>query len=219
MIKNRKSAPKKGAGAPKKGALVAGGQISTALFGKTRRAILALLFGHPDESFYLRQVVKTTGLGNGVIFKELKSLSAAGILVSHKSGQEVHYTANKDCPIFDELVGLVVKTFGVADVLREALVPLAKHIETAFIYGSFAKGTQRQGSDVDLMVVGEVSFEDVVGAILPVQKKIRREVNPTVYAEKEFREKLSEKNHFLTRVLEREKIFLIGSDFELGKLG
>jgi len=178
-----------------------------------------LFFSHPDESFYLRQVVRSTGLGMGVVNRELIALADAGILNRDSKGKEIHYTANKDCPIFEELVGLVVKTFGVADVLREALAPLAKRIKVAFIYGSFADGTQNQASDIDVMVIGSVKFTEVAIELGNAQEKLRREVNPTVYSVKEFRAKLSAKHHFLTSVLKGEKIFLIGSERELGKLG
>jgi predicted nucleotidyltransferase len=193
--------------------------LASSLFGKTRRSILALFYGHSDESFYVRQVLKIVNVGSGVVQREIEKLTASGILIRMEKGNQVHYTANKDCPIFEELKNLVMKTFGLVDVLKAALMPLAPKISVAFIYGSFAQGQQNASSDVDLMVVGEVSFSDVVGAVLPVQTKLRREVNPTVYSVKELRAKLSEKHHFLTSVLEREKIFLIGSERELGKLG
>jgi len=193
--------------------------LTSSLFGKTRRSILALFYSHSDESFYVRQVLKIVNVGSGVVQREIEKLTASGILIRMEKGNQVHYTANKDCPIFEELKNLVMKTFGLVDVLKAALMPLAPKISAAFIYGSFANGSQNHASDVDLMVVGEVSFSDVVGAVLPVQTKLRREVNPTVYSVKELREKLSEKHHFLTSVLEREKIFLIGSEHELAGLG
>lgn len=218
-IKRRKAAPKKGANAPKKGAPENGGKLTAALFGNTRRAILALFYSSTDESYYLRQIVRISGLGMGIVNRELLSLADAGILNRESRGQEVYYTANKDCPIFEELRGLVVKTFGIADVLRTALAPLTERIKAAFIYGSFADGTLHHASDVDVMVIGSVKFTEVVGALLAAQEKLRREVNPTVYSVKEFRSKVAAKHHFLTSVLKGEKIFLVGSEHELGRLG
>jgi predicted nucleotidyltransferase len=217
-IKGRKAAPEKGATAPKKGAVDNGGKLATSLFGKTRKAILALFYSNPDESFYLRQVVRFSGLGMGVVNRELLSLAEAGILNRESKGQEIYYTANKDCPIFEELRGLAVKTFGVGDVLRAALAPLAERIKAAFIYGSFADGTQNHSSDIDVMVIGNVKFTEVAVALHDAQEELRREVNPTVYSLKEFREKVAEKHHFLTSVLKSEKIFLIGNEHELGRL-
>lgn len=163
-------------------------------------------------------IVKTTGLGMGVVHRELKNLTAAGILNRFANGQEVYYRANKDCPIFEELKNLVMKTFGLVDVLKTTLIPLADKISAAFIYGSFAKGTQNHASDVDVIVIGSVKFTEVVGALLPAQEKLRREINPTVYPPDEFRSKVAAKHHFLSSVLKGEKIFLIGSEHELGKL-
>jgi predicted nucleotidyltransferase len=217
-IKGKRSAPKKGATAPKKGAVDNGVKLATSLFGKTRKAILALFYSNPDESFYLRQVVRFSGLGMGVVNRELLSLAEAGILNREAKGQEIYYTANKDCPIFEELRGLVVKTFGVGDVLRAALAPLAERIKAAFIYGSFAKGTENHKSDIDVMVIGNAKFSEVAVALHDAQEKLRREVSPTVYSVNEFKEKIAVKHHFLTSVLKAEKIFLIGSEHELGRL-
>ena len=219
MSKRGNGAPQKGARVPKKGAVANGGKLATSLFGKTRKAILALFYSNPDESYYLRQVVRFSGLGMGVVNRELLSLTEAGILNREAKGQEIYYTANRNCPIFNEIQGLVVKTFGVADVLRAALAPLAERIKAAFIYGSFADGTQNHASDVDVMVIGEVSFTEVVEALTPAQEKLRREINPTVYPPEEFGKKLAAGHHFLSSVIKGEKIFLVGSERELAGLG
>jgi predicted nucleotidyltransferase len=131
----------------------------------------------------------------------------------------VFYQANPDCPVFEELKGLMVKTTGVADVLRAALAPLAAQIRVAFVYGSVAKLTQRSGSDVDIMAVGESTFGDVVSALENAQITLAREINPTVYSPAEFRSKLKAGHHFLTSVVGGEKIFLIGDEHELAGLG
>ncbi|TKJ38470.1 ArsR family transcriptional regulator [candidate division TA06 bacterium B3_TA06] len=193
--------------------------LTGVLFGKTRRAILALFYGHPDESFYIRQVMRITGVGFGVVQRELGRLFKAGILERRTIGRQIHYSANKDCPIFEELKNLVMKTFGLADVLKAALIPLAARISAAFIYGSFAQGRQNSSSDVDVIVIGEVGFSEVVEALTPAQEKLRREINPTVYPPDEFRSKVAAKHHFLSSVLKGEKIFLVGSARELAGLG
>jgi uncharacterized protein len=194
-------------------------ELSAALFGQTRRAVLALLYGHPDQSYYLRQMVRSAGLGLGAAQREVKRLSQAGILLRTVRGNQVLYQANPECPIYEELKGLMVKTTGVADVLRAALATLTGRIRVAFVYGSLAKLSQRNGSDVDLMVIGDPAFGKVVSALGSAQETLAREVNPTVYSVAEFRSKLKEGHHFLTEVSEGEKIFLIGDERELARLG
>src|SRR5579863_9315074 len=149
--------------------------LSAALFGQTRRAILALLYSHPDQSYYLRQLVRSAGVGLGAAQREVKHLSDAGIIRRTVRGHQVFYQANPDCPVFEELKGLMVKTAGVADVLRAALAPLAAQIRVAFIYGSVAGLAQRNGSDVDVMVVGEPAFGEVVAALGGAQETLSRE--------------------------------------------
>ncbi len=204
---------------PIMGTTFAGSELSAALFGQTRRAILALLYGHSDQSYYLRQLVRSAGLGLGAAQREVKRLSDAGIIRRTVRGNQVFYQANPDCPIFGELKGLMVKTTGVADVLRAALAPLAARLKVAFIYGSVAKLAQRNGSDVDVMVVGEPAFGEVVSALGSAQETLAREINPTVYSPAEFRSKLKAGHHFLTAVVGGEKLFLIGDEHELARLG
>ncbi len=192
--------------------------LSATLFGKTRRAVLGLLYSHVEETFYLRQIARTAGVGLGAVQRELKKLSEAGIIRRIVLGRQVYYQANPECPVYAELRNLVVKTIGVGDVLRAALVPLADRIKVAFLFGSLVRGGQRSSSDVDVMVVGDVSFAEVVSALGRVQETIRREINPIIYPPEEFRSKLSEDHHFLKRALEGSKFFLIGDDYELAKL-
>jgi predicted nucleotidyltransferase len=204
--------PKMGTASPHAG-------LSAALFGQTRRALLALLYGHPDEAYYLREIARATDLGLGAVQRELKRLSAAGMISRSVRGQHVYYQANRKCALFPELKSLVMKTAGAGDVLRSALAPLAAKIRVAFIYGSVARGGERPGSDVDLLVVGEVSFGDVVSALSSAQRTLAKEVNPTVYPPTEFRAKLAAGHHFLTSVMRERKIFLIGDERELSRLG
>jgi len=197
----------------------ASSSLSAALFGQTRRAILALLYGHPDEAYYLRQLVRSGGLGLGAVQREVKRLAEAGILRRTVRGHQVYYQADPGCPVFAELKGLVVKTAGAVEVVRDALGPLAGRIKLAFIYGSVARFKQKTGSDVDLMVVGDVSFGDAVSALAIAQETLGREINPTVYSLAEFKSKLEARHHFLSSVLRNERVFVMGDEHELARLG
>jgi predicted nucleotidyltransferase len=192
--------------------------LLTTLVGKTRGAVLALFYSRVDESFYLRQVVRLAGAGLGAVQRELQRLSTAGILLRKVQGRQVYYQANPSCPIFSELQGLILKTAGAADVLRAALAGLSDRTNVAFLYGSVVKGTATAASDVDLMVVGEATFGEVVEALEPAQEKLRREVNPTVYPPEEFRKKVAGGHHFLQAVLKGPKVFVLGGEDELARL-
>jgi predicted nucleotidyltransferase len=193
-------------------------KLSKTLFGKTRRAVLSVLYSHTDESFYLRQLVRITGIGVGAMQRELKQLTESDIIRRLQIGRQIFFQANTDCPVFKELRDLIIKTIGVGDVLRSALVPLAERIQIAFIYGSLARGEETRGSDLDVLVVGDLTFAEVVSAISPLQETLSREINPSVYPLKEFRSKVSEGQHFISTVLEAPKIFVIGDNNELEKL-
>lgn len=210
-------APKKGTIAPNMSANKHEA-ISQALFGSTRRAVLALIYGRPEESFYLRQIARQVAAGQGAVQRELARLVAAGLVLRTRKGREVYYQANPSCPVFAELKGLIAKTAGLAEVLQSALEPLADKITVAFVYGSFAKGRGGAGSDVDVMVIGQASFAEVCEALRPAQEKLGREVNPAVYPEPELQAKLAAGHHFLRATLAEEKIFLIGDEGELGRL-
>lgn len=192
--------------------------LGTTLFGKTRRAVLALLYGHPDESFYLRQIARATGAGMGALQRELKLLAGAGVIRRSEIGQQAFFKANAACPVFHELRNLIIKTFGVADVIRAALSPLTDKIQTAFIFGSMVSGEIKQDSDLDVMIIGRIKFTGVVAALSPAQETLAREINPSVYPPAEFRSKLAEGHHFLKTVLSAPKIFLIGNENELEEL-
>jgi len=188
------------------------------LFGKTRRAVLALFYLHPDDCFYQRQVARVAGIGLGSAQRELKRLAEVSILIRFRQGRQVMYRANRDCPIFPELQGLILKTVGLVDLLRDSLAPLAERIEVAFVYGSFAAGAMTAQSDVDLLVVGDVGFSDVVRCLMRVQVQLGRDVNPSVYPTEEFIHKVSCGHHFLNTVLAGAKVFIFGDERELRKL-
>lgn len=192
--------------------------LAKVLFGQTRRAVLAILYGRPDQSFYLRQIVRMVGAGQGGVQRELKLLSEAGVIERSRVGNQVFFQANPRCPIFNELRGLIIKTTGLADVLCAALDPIECTIRTAFVYGSFADGRDTVASDVDVMVIGDVPFGEVIQALQTAQVTLGREINPTVYPEREFIKKASDKNNFIGRILSGKKIFLIGDEDELARL-
>jgi predicted nucleotidyltransferase len=188
------------------------------LFGKTRQAVLALLYGRADSSFYTKQILDAAKIGRGTVQRELKNLTDTGIITREVQGRQVYYRANARCPIFDELKSIVRKTFGMADIIRQSLATNADKIRVAFIFGSVAKSTDDRRSDIDLMVVGKISFGDVVSLLTPAEQKLGREVNPVVYPIAEFKRKVKEDHHFVKTVLEDEKIFVIGDADELRKL-
>lgn len=188
--------------------------IGRALFSKTQRALLALFFVNPDKSYYLREITRLADVGVGAVQRELAGWTEAGILIRTRRGMQVYYRANKLSPVFAELQTLTIKTVGVADYLKEALKPLHSRITTAYIYGSFARGTQKSGSDIDLMIVGRVSFREVIEALADAQTAISREINPTVYDTDDYCAKLRAKDHFLTSLTKEPKVWLIGADDE-----
>jgi uncharacterized protein len=188
------------------------------LFGRSTRAVLRLLFGHPDSAFYLREIARSAGTSPSSLQRELAALTAAGLILREARGHQVYFRANPDSPVFEELRGIVIKTFGVADVVRSALDPLASSIQMAFIYGSLARGEARAQSDVDVMVIGDPAFADVVEKLQPAQVALSRAVNPTVYPAVEFSRKVKAGNGFLATVLREPKIFLIGDEGELRAL-
>ena len=191
--------------------------LGEALFTKTQRRVLGLLFGHPERSYYANEIVRFAGAGIGAVQRELERLESAQLVTVSKIGNQKHYQANREAPIFDELRGIVLKTFGVADHLRAALAPLAKRIRAAFIYGSVAKGTDTASSDVDVMIVSDdLSFPEAIQALSKAEQEVRRSVNPSVYSPESWRRKLAESG-FVKRVMEQPRIFLVGTDDDLPK--
>ena len=180
--------------------------------------MLSLLYGHPTETFYLREIARISGTGLGAAQREMGQLTAAGIVARRVSGRQVYFQANQKSPIFADLRNIVTKTFGVADLLRSALDGLASRVRVSFVYGSVARGKEGESSDVGVMVIGDVTFSEIVSALAPCQEKLGREVNPTVYPVQEFRSRLSQDHPFLREVLRQTKVFLIGNQRELSKL-
>jgi len=192
--------------------------ISRALFPGTKRKILALFFLDPDKEYYFSEVARLTGTRQGVVQRELKTLTEAGILNSEKRGRQIFYSVNRNNPIFQDLRNIVFKTFGVIGQIREALESLANKIKIAFIYGSFARGEEVSGSDLDLFIIGRARLDEIVKALSAVENAIGREINPTLFSEAEFKNKWSQKNHFLRSVAKTEMEYIIGSRDEFRRL-
>jgi len=188
------------------------------LFPQVRRKVLALLLMHPDRSWYLRDIARRTGSAVGNLRRELTGLADTEILTREREGNRTYYQANRASPLFAELASLLRKTVGLSDVLREALAPLSGRIRVAFIYGSLASGEADAASDVDLMVVGDVTFGEIVSAMGPAQERLGREINPMVLPPAEFRAKVRQARPFLRAVLGSEKIFLVGDERDLAGL-
>lgn len=193
-------------------------QLVDVLFGSYRRRILGLLLLRPDESFYVREIARLTGVPAGSLHRELKLLTAAGLLERSPAGNQVRYRVDRTCPIHEELAGIFRKTAGLADVVREALAPLAAKIRVALVFGSVAQGKERSTSDVDVLVVGSVSFAAVVEALSVAATQLRREVNPVVMTSAEFRTKVAARDRFVSRIEREPKLFLLGNAGEFRKL-
>jgi predicted nucleotidyltransferase len=193
--------------------------LSSTLFPGYRRRVLGLLLLHPDESLHGREIARRTGLPPGTLTRELKRLADVGLLNCERRGNQLAYSANRQSPIFEELAGILRKTSGLADVVAEALEPLTDRIDVAFIFGSVARGTETQGSDVDLMIIGSVDFGLVVDALHLAQQQLSRDINPKVFTARDWRNRLQGRDPFLTEVVAGKKLFLIGGENGLKELG
>jgi uncharacterized protein len=169
-------------------------------------------------SAYTKQILDAVKIGRGTVQRELKNLTDAGIIVREVQGHQVYYRANEHCQIFDELKNIVRKTFGVADVIRQSLATEANKIRLAFIFGSVARSADDRKSDIDVMVVGNISFGEIVDLLSSAEAQLTREINAVVYPVAEFKQKIKSAHHFVNNVLAEEKIFLIGDDSELNRL-
>lgn len=189
--------------------------LAAILLPEYRRRVLGLLLLHPDEQLHGREIARRTGLPAGTVTRELGKLTAVGLLQREKRGNQQLYRADKNCPVFMELASILRKTSGVADTLAGALAPLKAQIEVAFIYGSVAQGRETAGSDIDLMLVGSLGFDEAVRQLWPLQSELGREINPQIFSREELAARIDEP--FLRDVLAKPKIFLIGGDRELAE--
>ena len=188
------------------------------LFSNTKRKILVLFFTHPDTGYHIREVVRCIQGGRGAVARELNALTDAGILVRESKGNMVIYQANRDCPIYKEIHNLIVKTAGIADVIRSVLSDLDQ-ISYAFIFGSTSRGEMDLMSDIDVFVIGELTFTEVSNALHSAQNTLERDITPVVYSDREFLLKVSQKNHFIMNVLDKPIIMLIGGEDDLRAMG
>ena len=187
------------------------------LFGQTRQAVLAVLLLQPEAGFHLRELARLTGSHAGTLGRELEKLVAAGLVLRSEQGNQVRYQADRTCPLYGELGAMFRKTHGAVAVLREALAPLAPVIRAAWIFGSVARGAEVAGSDVDLFVVGDAGFADVVRAIHPAQEELGREINPVVYSGTEFKRKLAAGDAFARQLLEGPVLMVMGDRNDIGE--
>jgi predicted nucleotidyltransferase len=187
--------------------------LADALFSGTRQRLIGLLFGQVGRSFYSTELIALTRSGSGGVQRELANLAQSGLVTVRAVGNQKHYQANPDSPIFEELSGIARKTIGLADPLREALAPLADKIRAAFVYGSIAKRTDTAGSDIDVLLLSdELAYADVFAALEAASSTLGRPVNPTILTSAELRKRLENEESFLTRVLAQPKIWLIGGE-------
>jgi predicted nucleotidyltransferase len=192
-------------------------KLADALFTTTQQKVLGLLYSNPERSFYTKEIIRTTGMGVATIKRELDRMLAAGIIGMTKVGNQHHYQADNSCPIYKELLGIVQKTFGVTEVIREALSPLSEQIDWAFIFGSVASGKESASSDIDLMVIGKPGFAEVVAALYPAQESLGREINPKIFRKEEWKQKRDSHDAFVTEVLVKSHMDVLGDGNELGE--
>lgn len=187
--------------------------LGNALFSITQQRVLGYLFGQPGRTFFANELIALTGGGTGAVQRELKRLENSGLLRIERRGNQKHYQANPASPIYQELCGIVQKTFGLAGPLREALAEFGAEIRAAFIYGSVAKKTDSASSDVDLMIISEtLAYADLYARVSQVENFLGRQINPTLYSTAEIQQRASSDNAFIVRVLSQPKIWLIGDE-------
>jgi len=211
--------PQRVADASSRYALRAGPSIglADALFTTGQQRVLGLLFGQPQRSFTVSDIIAATGAGSGAAQREVAKLLESGLVTMRPVGNQKHYQANAEAPIHAELVGIIRKTIGLAEPLREALAPLADEITAAFVYGSVAKRSDTVSSDIDLLILSDtLAYADIVGALHPLIEQLGREINPTLYSRAEITKRIRRGNAFVARVLEQPKLWVIGSEDDLG---
>ena len=186
-----------------------------ALINKTTQALLAATILRPERSWYLSDLAKHLRRRPSSLQEPLASLVSAEVLSRRKEGNRVYFQANRDCPFLPELQGLMAKTIGLVDVLRDALTPLSPQIAVAFIHGSVAASRERARSDIDLIVLGSLGLAELSPVLERVELRIGRPVNANVYSPEEFAKKISARNHFLCSVLDKKKLFIVGRPNDL----
>jgi predicted nucleotidyltransferase len=190
--------------------------VADALFSKVQQRVLGVLFGSPGRSFYANQIIGLARSGTGAVQRELARLEASGIVRVTRVGKQKHYQANARSPLFEELRGLVLKTFGLTDILRAALEPVASDIRAAFVYGSVAKGRDTVESDIDVLVISDrLAYADLFAVLEAASARLGRKVAPTIYSSREFQERVSSGNAFVGRVLAQPRLWLVGEEDDI----
>jgi predicted nucleotidyltransferase len=190
--------------------------LADALFFGTHWRVLAWLFGQPERSFYANELIGLVGAGSGAVQRELARLAQSGLVTARLVGNQKRFQANTESPIFAELCGIVQKTVGLAEPLREALAPLAARIRAAFVYGSVAKREDTAASDIDLMLISDdLPYSDLYAQLETVSHRLGRTVNPTIYTPQELAKRIKRNEAFTTRVLAQSKVWLIGGEDDL----
>jgi predicted nucleotidyltransferase len=190
--------------------------LSSALFSKVQQRVLALIFSHPQRSFYMSEIVRNLRSGVGAVERELSKLERSGLVSVERIGNQKHYRANQAAPIFEELRGLVEKTVGLAEPIKKSFEPYAGTIKSAFVYGSVAKGIDTAQSDVDLLVIGDnLNYSDLYSAAQNVERKLRRKVHPLFLSPEEWRRKTADKGSVFSKISHSPKIFIVGSEKDL----
>ena len=192
--------------------------LSSVLFTEYRSRVLGLLLLHPERAYYLREIARLTATVPGTLKREMDKLVEAGLLTLYKVGNQHHYQANQDCPIFPDLANVLRKTSGLSDVLMNALLPINHKIQNAFVFGSVASGKVNARSDIDLMLIGEISYAEVMPLLHPLQEELGREINPKIFAVKEWNQLLEDNGAFAKDVMSKPKLFIFGSEKELHQL-
>lgn len=189
--------------------------LSTFLFSEYRRKVLGMLLLNPEKQYHLREIARLTDTLSGTLSRELSKMVEVGVLLREPVGNQMQYRANRHCPIFPELVSILRKTEGLADTMAQALTPLAHRITCAFVFGSMASGKATSSSDIDLMVIGDVSFSELVTHLYSLQESLGREINPKQYPAQEWFQLLTEQGGFVRDLMAKPKMFVIGSEDDL----
>jgi predicted nucleotidyltransferase len=193
--------------------------LSTVLFSKTRQQVLALLFGQPDRSYHTNEIIRLTNSGTGAVQRELEALSTAGLITLRSIGNQKHYQANRASLLFSELRSIILKTFGLADVISKALESVDHQIQFAFIYGSIAKQEDTVNSDIDLMLISDnLTYADIFSELQKAEAQLGRAIHPTMYSPIEWLMKKDRENNFISKVSQQPKIFVVGTEDEFNKL-
>ncbi|MEA2940668.1 MAG: hypothetical protein QOD09_1197 [Bradyrhizobium sp.] len=194
--------------------------LSGALFSRVQSRVLGIIFGRPDQEFQLTEIISKAGSGRGAVQRELEKLTEVGIVATAAYGNRKLYHANRESPVFHELHQLVLKTVGIVEPLREALMPYRQSIKSAFVYGSIAKSKDTASSDIDVMIIGEgLVYGEVFSALQKAEKHLARPVNPNLMTTNDWGRKVKSKSAFVTKILNQPKLFVFGNEDELKSLG